>query len=125
MVVTKTYMEAEFFVGDIGAIMLFTIYDPTPDNPTKVLDVSGASTKEVRITKPDGSGMTITADFAQPAEGGTGDGTDGKIKATTTLASEFSVAGDYIAQPYVDVPGLFTGHCGKVVFPVEDVEAGT
>ena len=80
-------IDPDFHVGDIGAILVHHIKEPDPANPGELRDkdVSGATTLEINVQKPDMTTVTTyTAVFATAAEGALGDGTDGKIKITTT-----------------------------------------
>lgn len=61
----------EIHQNDIGTIFRVTIYNGTP-----ILDVSGATTKQILFQKPDGTAVTQTAAFFT-------DGTDGIIQYTT------------------------------------------
>ena len=78
----------EVHVGDIGSRLTLTFYDAA-----SVVDISGASTKQVWISDPDGvcvkSGGTFTTD-----------GTDGKLYYDS-LAATFDQAGDWQVQGYV------------------------
>ncbi len=56
------------------------------------INISTASTKQIRIRRPDGTLLTKTASF-------TGTGSDGKIQCTT-IAGDLNVAGTYVAEGY-------------------------
>ena len=62
---------------NVGDVVRVTIYDPATD---AALDISTATTMELRLRKPDGTTATWSASFVF-------DGTDGRIYYTT-------VAGD-------------------------------
>ena len=78
----------EVHVGDTGTRITLTVYDRT-----SVVDISGASTKQVWITDPDGACVKSDATF-------TTDGTDGKIYYDS-VADTFDQAGDWQVQGYV------------------------
>lgn len=112
----------EFYVGDVGAILLFTVQEYNAAGELVAVDLSQATTMEVKIRRPDGTSFTLTAEYATASEGGDGTGSDGKMKATTTDTTQFSQAGDYVAQPYLVLPNpAWDGHAQKVYFPVDSV----
>lgn len=114
--------DCAFKVGQVGAIVVIEVYTKDENGVDQIFDVSPATTLEVVVKKPDGATQTFPAVFAAVADGGTGDGTDGKIKFTTTQASDFSVAGDYLAEPNIVEPNTgFSGRTQRFSFPVEDV----
>jgi hypothetical protein len=80
--------------GDIGAAFILTI----KDQDGAVVDVSGATTKQIKFLKPDGlTVLTKSAVFET-------DGTDGKIKYVT-VSDDLDVAGYWARQGYVVMPG--------------------
>jgi hypothetical protein len=58
-----------------------------------VVDLSAASTKQFILRKSTGAAVTKTAEFVT-------DGTDGKLKYTTTI-TDLDVTGDWQLQVYV------------------------
>lgn len=58
----------------IGTAIRFTIFDDTT-----ILDVSSASTKDLKLIKPDGTQLTKTLVFSTKS-GDTGDGKDGRVE---------------------------------------------
>lgn len=92
-------------VGDIGSVIRLTL----KENGT-VVDISGASTKQIKLQKPDGTSVTKTASF-------TDNGTDGQLQYSTQ-SGDLSVAGRWYAQAYV-VLGSWSGHSEKVELVVE------
>ena len=78
----------EAHVGDISTRITLTMKDGA-----SVVDISGASTKQVWIADPDGVTVKSDATF-------TTDGSDGKIYYDT-LAATFDQAGDWQVQGYV------------------------
>jgi hypothetical protein len=84
-------------VGDVGAVIRLTI-----ERDGTAVDVSGASTKQIKVYDPDGTlADTLTASFATS-------GVDGVIQATSTAAC-FARAGRWVSVAYV-VLGAWTGH---------------
>ena len=67
--------------GDIGVDFISTLKDETGT----VIDVSGASTKQIIFLPPSGTALTKTASFVT-------DGTDGKI-SYATIAGDMSENG--------------------------------
>lgn len=116
--------DCKFKKNQVGAILVIDLIQVAEDGTESAFDVSAASTLEVVVGKPDGaatSPQTFTAAFAEVADGGNGAGTDGKIKITTTLTTDFDVAGDYAAEPnIVDPTSGFNGRTQRVFFTVED-----
>lgn len=99
---------AKIHVGDIGTIILVTI----TDQDGAVLDISTASTKEIKIQKVDNSGLTKTktADFVS-------DGTNGQIKFVTE-ETDFSSSGEWVVQGRIVLPGEGTWNTSKESFYV-------
>lgn len=95
-------MSDNIQVGVIGLVITLTI---TEDDVA--VNVSSATTKTIKIRKPDGTVMTKTAAF-------TTTGADGKL-TYTTVANDIDLAGEYKAQAYVVMSG-FTGHSTIVTF---------
>ncbi len=91
-------IKEEIHVGDIGTSFEITLYDDSA-----VVDVSGATSKEILFKKPtvdgvEGDTVTKTADF-------TTDGTDGSVKYVTVDANDLDVAGTWKIQAKVTLPG--------------------
>ena len=80
------------------------------------VDVSAASTKQLKFKRPDGSSFTKTATFVT-------DGTDGKIQYVT-VDGDLNMAGAWTQQGYVAGVGGFTGHSTKRSFNVDSNIAG-
>lgn len=66
----------ELHLNDIGTILRVTIKDKQSDGSSSVLDISGATTKQIILLKPGGDKLTKTASFYT-------DGSDGIIQYTT------------------------------------------
>ena len=95
-------MSDNIQVGAIGLVITLTITeDDVPVN------VSTASTKTIRIRKPDGSVVEKAAAF-------TTNGSEGKI-TYTTIAGDIDLVGEYRVQAYVVMSG-FTGYSTVVRF---------
>jgi len=82
-------MSAEIHVGDTGTKLELTVYDEN----NAVLDLSGATTRQITIAKPDGSVITRSATLSS-------DGTDGKMYITSA-STDFDMPGVYSIQGYV------------------------
>lgn len=79
---------AEVHVNDIGTLFKLTLTDDSV-----AVDISGATTKQIKLKKPDGTVLTKTAIF-------TTDGTDGKM-FYQTIADDIDVTGEWQIQGYV------------------------
>ena len=86
------YIE-EAHVNDIGTIFSVTVYDTGSTGTTSVLDVSGATTKQIIFKKPTGTTLTKAAVF-------TTDGTDGKIQYVT-VSDDLDSTGTWQLQAYI------------------------
>ncbi len=73
---------------DIGTVLTTTIKDGT-----SIVDISGATTKDIILGKPDGTSLTNAGTF-------TTDGTDGKIYYTTIL-NDLDQIGWWKIQGYI------------------------
>ena len=70
--------------GDLGVTLQLTV-----NEDGSALDISAATTKQLKLRQPDGTVVTYTADFVT-------DGTDGALEATSaTGSSDFPDAGIY------------------------------
>lgn len=83
---------AEIYVNDWGTVFEVTLVDEND----AAIDVSLATTQEIRFRKPDGVMDVQTSVF-------TTDGTDGKIEYTT-VAGDLDVAGRWSIQGHVILP---------------------
>jgi len=84
--------EDEIHKGDVG-----TVFEVTLKDGASIVDVSGASTKQIIFKKPNGGTVEKDADFVT-------DGQDGKLKYTT-LADDLDVIGVWKLQAYVVISG--------------------
>ena len=84
----------EIHVGDLTTFEL-TLYDDDA-----VVDISSATTKQIKFYDPAGTTTTQTGSF-------TTDGTDGKLEFTATAG--FLTAGGWRCQAYLIMTG-WTGH---------------
>lgn len=82
----------EIHVGDVGTRITLTFKDGT-----SVVDISGASTKQIWIADPSGNVAKETATF-------TTDGSDGKIYYDL-VALDIDEAGDWQVQGYIVTAG--------------------
>jgi hypothetical protein len=95
----------EIHVGDVGTRITVTFQDGS-----SVVDISGASTKQIWLRRPAGSALKLDGTF-------TTDGSDGKIYIDST-ASTFVTAGDtWEVQGYIET-ATGTWHSDKEVFEV-------
>tara|TARA_Y100000310_G_scaffold212376_1_gene213213 strand:+ start:2392 stop:2703 length:312 start_codon:yes stop_codon:yes gene_type:complete len=79
-------MASELYVGDTNTTFRVTL----SDDGTAV-DVSGATTMQIKVKNPSGTLKTWTASF-------TSDGQDGQIEYATTAASDLDEAGVWAIQ---------------------------
>lgn len=84
-------------VGTIGLIIELDIKRKN----NSIVDISSATVKSIIIQKPDGTSSSSVAVFST-------DGSDGKIKYTTSGSSEIDQAGDYKIQAYIKTASLET-----------------
>ena len=80
--------SGEVHKNDIGTLFLVTIYDGAA-----VVDISGATTKQILFRKPTATILTKTASF-------TTDGTDGQIDYTT-ISGDLDTTGTWEIQAKV------------------------
>ena len=74
------------------------------------VDVSAATTKQIKFKRPDGTSFTKTASFLT-------DGTDGRL-LYVTVNGDLNMAGNWKLQGYVAGVGGFTGHSDEYTFHV-------
>lgn len=79
----------EIHKGDIGTILEATI----KDQDSAVVDISAASTKTIKLMKPDGTVESKVGAFVT-------DGTDGKMKYVT-ISGDLDTVGSWRIQGYV------------------------
>ena len=96
--------ESEIHVGDVGTVFVLTVYDGD-----ELVDVSGATTKQVRLMDPGGNTVAKDASF-------TTNGTDGKIQHTTVLG-DMDETGWWQIQAYLVLP-TWRGHSDIAKFIV-------
>ncbi|KKK53415.1 hypothetical protein LCGC14_3095030, partial [marine sediment metagenome] len=82
-------MAAEIHENDIGTAFEFTI----KDQDDAVVDISGATTKEIIFFDPDGNSVNKTVSF-------TTDGTDGKM-FFNSIADQLTPVGVWKWEPYL------------------------
>jgi hypothetical protein len=95
-------------VGDIGVVLTATVKD---ENGV-VVDLSTATTKQIKLATPAGVTTAKTASYGTPP------GTNG-VLTYTTIAGDLSVRGNWRAQPYVVTPTR-TFHASIHDLEVED-----
>jgi hypothetical protein len=100
-------MAVPLHVGDVGGVLRLTVME---DGAAK--NIASASTTEFRITKPDGTVVTVTASFNST-------GADGKL-IYVFQTGDLNLAGDYIVCIHL-VLGGFNGHTTPYAFTVKPV----
>ena len=84
--------HADIRIGDIGTVFRLTIVDDVED----VVNVSAATTKTIRFSKPDGVSIDKAASFFT-------DGTDGIIQYVT-VQDDLDVEGKWRLQAHIVTP---------------------
>ena len=84
----------QLHVGDYGTLIKVLVKDIDSSGNTAAEDVSGATTKNIILKKPDGTKLTKAASFST-------DGTDGYIEYTT-IAGDIDTVGDWELQAYIE-----------------------
>lgn len=95
--------------GDIGTCIELVIYDQNG----AIKDISGASTKQIKFTKP--SGATVTKDAAF-----TVDGTNGRMYYKT-VSGDLDQSGLWKCRAYLVLADPWTGHSTAPEFLVHAV----
>ena len=95
-------------VGDIGTIITLTIQNTSGS----IVNVSSATTKQIRLRKPSGEVLNKTASF-------TSDGSDGKIQYTT-ISGDLDESGRWEMQAVV-VLALGTWASKTIRFTVDEL----
>ena len=96
----------EIHQGDIGTAFTITIMDDATVVPIQ----SATVTKQIKFKKP--SGVTVIKDASFVT-----DGTDGKMRWTTTTVDDLDEAGKWYLQVYL-VLSNWTGHSDQDNFMV-------
>lgn len=89
----------EVQLNDVGTIIEITVIEEN----NSIVDLSSATTKQIKILKPSGAIITEDADFVT-------NGTDGKLKYTIQ-AGDLNEIGLHRVQAYL-VLAYWTGHTG-------------
>ena len=84
--------HADIRVGDIGTVFRLTIVDEVED----VVNISAATTQEIRFEKPDKTVVDKASSF-------TTDGTDGNIQYVT-VADDLDMDGKWRIQAHIVTP---------------------
>lgn len=82
----------EIHVGDIGTVFEFTVKDGAV-----AVDISTATTKEVKLDKPDNTTVTKAVTFKTT-------GVDGVVRWASALATDLDQAGEWVAQVHIVMP---------------------
>lgn len=103
-------------MGQIGVKLTLTLKEVAADGSVSAMNVSsavGASDKQLRILRPNGTVLVKDAAFVT-------DGTDGKIRVTTDSTTDLDSAGVYKVQAYIKVTGFegIVGDEGEFEFTV-------
>ncbi len=96
----------DIHLNDVGTQFVVTVQEDG-----NVVDISGATTKQMKFKKPDGSIETRTASFQT-------DGVDG-VLTYTTQAGDMNVIGLWELQCYI-VVGPQSWHTSTTMFRVSD-----
>ena len=98
----------EIHQEDIGTAFTVTIKEDAA-----IVDISSATvTKQIKFKKPSDTVITKNAVFVT-------DGTDGKMRWTTTATDDLDESGKWYLQGYIAITG-FTGHSDIGDFMVYD-----
>lgn len=104
--------EDAFHVGDVGAVFVVQVTEWDEDTQAFVaVNISGATTLTIYLTKPNGTVLTKTASLDTT-------GTDGKMKYTT-VSGDLSVAGTWKIQGYVAGVSGWSGSTVETFFKVK------
>lgn len=95
---------AEIHLGDVGTTLKIRFIE---DDTGAVVDISGATTRQIILAPPRGARSVKTAAF-------TTDGTDGYIEYSTT-SGDLNIAGKWVMQGFVSGPG-FENHTSTISF---------
>lgn len=86
-------MKGDVFVGQIVPIIM-----AIRDQDNNILNISGATTQQMKIQKPDGTVSTHTTQFVV-------DGADGQIQYVTQTG-DLDIPGDYQFEGFVTLNGI-------------------
>lgn len=103
--------------GQEGTVFRATIKDDADDS---AVDVSNASTLEMKFRKPDGTIVTKTAQFSTASDAA-GDGTDGKVEFQDDAGEATDATGYWRYWAYAVLPGGFDGDSTTLTYEVEAV----
>lgn len=92
--------------GAIGVVITLTVKEAGV-----VVDISTATTKQIKLRKPSGGTATYTGSFVT-------NGTDGKLTATTT-SGDLDDIGTYHASAYLTISG-WTDHSSRLTFDTDE-----
>src|SRR5687767_13948719 len=90
----------EFHVGDFGTALRLTVTEAG-----EAVDISGVTTKQIKLRAPDGRMLTKTASF-------TDTGTDGRFQYTLQQG-DLDTPGRWRWQGYLTGLGGWTGHTSE------------
>ena len=97
---------AKIYVNTIGLVFRFQIVD----QDDAIVNISSATTKTLKLQKPNGTVVTKITSFVT-------DGTDGLLQYTT-IANDLDTAGLWKRQIQLSITG-FSGHAVESEFRVE------
>ena len=95
--------------NEIHQNVICTAFTITIQDDTTVVNISSATTRQIKFKKPSGTVVTKTASFVT-------DGTDGKL-SYVTIADDLDEAGKWYLQVYLVITG-WTGHSDQGDFVV-------
>ena len=107
----------QIHVGDIGTE--FNVFLVETDPVTEVVgpvDVTGATTRDLKFERPDGTGFTKVMTII--------DGLAGHFRYIS-IAGDINAVGPWKAQPFVVLPGGWSGHANPFTWPTEAVISGS
>jgi hypothetical protein len=85
----RIHMIGDIHKNDVGTVFERTIHDQS----NVVVDISGATTKQLIFVKPNGAKLTKTAGF-------TTDGKDGKLRYST-VSGDLNLSGTWSVQAHI------------------------
>ena len=100
---------ASIHSGDIGTVIELTVKD---ENGV-VLDISGATVKQMHLKIPSGTLLYKTASFSSS-------GTDGRIRFTTAV-DDIPEAGTYYVDAYLELGSSVKFHTSAAQFTVDGI----
>lgn len=105
-------MSENIHVGDIGTVVEVQFVEcGTP------VDISTATSTQIAFRNPNGIVVVVTAVFTGTEAG---DGTDGRIRWTSTTSTDWDISGEWTIQAKVVLTGGATFRSEKKNFQVDE-----